>query len=117
MYTLYHMKTPRVFFNKEDEWQLPRVHDGREPVMEGYYTIIKFKGSSKEEFIQMIPFTPAKKDNLSAWMTARSDFPNYGELVVYIFPKQELVFGPMQISARINQDPAISQLLTLWGQQ
>lgn len=117
MYTLYHMKTPRVFYNKEDVWHLPRISEGREPFMDPYYTTMKFRGSSKEEFIQMIPFTPAKKDNLSAWMTARSDFPNYGELVVYIFPKQELVFGPMQISARINQDPAISQLLTLWGQQ
>lgn len=117
MYATFHMKDPRVFYNKEDIWHFSRTADGRETSLEPYYAVMKFPQSPKEEFIQMVPLTPAKKDNLSAWIAARSDPANYGQLIAYIFPKQELVFGPMQIAARINQDPAISQLLTLWGQQ
>lgn len=117
MYTLFHMKDPRVFYNKEDVWQFPHRVEEKHSFMQPYYAVMKFPGEKTEEFIQMIPFTPAKKDNLSAWMAARSDPQHYGELMVYLFPKQELVFGPMQIGARINQDPNISQLLTLWGQQ
>jgi uncharacterized membrane protein (UPF0182 family) len=71
----------------------------------------------KEEFILMLPFTPGRKDNLSAWMVARSDGEHYGELVVYRFPKQKLVFGPRQIVARINQDAEISRQISLWDQR
>jgi uncharacterized membrane protein (UPF0182 family) len=71
----------------------------------------------REEFILMLPFTPARKDNLSAWMVARSDGEHYGKLVVYRFPKQKLIFGPKQIVARINQDADISRQLSLWDQR
>jgi len=69
------------------------------------------------EFIQMLPFTPARKDNLASWMVARSDGEHYGRLRVFQFPKQKVVFGPRQIVARINQDQAISPQITLWNQQ
>lgn len=84
--------------------------------MQPYYTIMRLPGEPREEFILMIPFTPARKDNLRAWMCARNDFPTYGQLLVYDFPKAQLVYGPRQIEARIEQDPQISQLLTLWRQ-
>jgi uncharacterized membrane protein (UPF0182 family) len=71
---------------------------------------------TKEEFILMVPFTPARKENMISWMAARCDVPNYGKVVVFTFPKQKLVYGPQQLESRIDQDPAISQLLTLWGQ-
>ncbi len=79
--------------------------------------IMKLPEEEKEEFILMIPFTPRGKNNLSAWMVARNDGENYGELVVYRFPKQKLIFGPEQITNRINQDTEISQQLTLWDQR
>ncbi|MBI3947420.1 MAG: UPF0182 family protein [Armatimonadetes bacterium] len=88
----------------------------RARAMEPYYTIMKLPGAEKEEFIQLIPFTPAKKDNLRAWMCARNDPPNYGELIVYSFPKAKLVYGPSQVNARIEQEAQISQQLTLWRQ-
>jgi uncharacterized membrane protein (UPF0182 family) len=85
--------------------------------MEPYYLILRLPGERKEEFVLLIPFTPSRKDNLAAWLAARSDPPNYGKLVVYNFPKQRLIYGPRQIEARIDQDPFISQQLSLWNQR
>jgi uncharacterized membrane protein (UPF0182 family) len=84
--------------------------------MEPYYTIMKLPNGTQEEFIQLIPFTPAQKDNLRAWMCARNDPPHYGKLLDYNFPKAKLVYGPSQISARIEQEAQISQQLALWRQ-
>ena len=85
--------------------------------MEPYYLILRLPGEPKEEFVLLIPFNPSKKDNLSAWLAARSDPPHYGKLVVYNFPKQKLIYGPRQIEARIDQDSFISQQLSLWNQR
>jgi uncharacterized membrane protein (UPF0182 family) len=85
--------------------------------MQPYYTIMKLPGEKRAEFIQMLPFTPRRKDNLAAWMVARSDGDRYGTLLVFQFPKQKVVFGPRQIVARINQDQVISPQITLWNQQ
>jgi len=118
MYATYHMQNPQVFYNKEDVWHIPgRAGEARETPMEPYYTIMRLPGESKEEYILLLPFTPARRDNMSAWLAARSDGPHYGTLLVYTFPKQKLVYGPKQIEARINQDAYISQQLSLWNQQ
>ena len=118
MFSTYHMTNPAVFYNKEDQWDVPAIDsDGRTAVMEPYYTIMKLPGEQNAEFIQMLPFTPRRKDNLAAWMVARSDGEHYGKLMVFQFPKQKLIFGPRQIVARINQDEEISPQITLWNQQ
>ncbi len=117
-YATYHMLDPQVFYNKEDLWALPRrAIEGRDRDMEPYYTIMRPPGEQKEEFILLTLFNPARRDNMIAWMAARSDPPNYGRLIVYNFPKQKLVYGPRQIDARIDQDPIISQQLALWNQR
>ena len=85
--------------------------------MEPYYTVMRLPGETQAEFIQMLPFTPRQKDNLAAWMVARSDGDRYGELVVFKFPKQKVIFGPRQVVARISQDQVISPQITLWSQQ
>ena len=84
--------------------------------MEPYYIIIKLPEGQKEEFLLMLPFTPSKKDNMIGWLAARSDLPNYGNLIVYKLPKEKLVYGPMQIEARIDQQTDISREFSLWGQ-
>ena len=118
MFSTYHMTNPAVFYNKEDQWDVPAIDgDGRTAQMEPYYTIMKLPGEQDAEFIQMLPFTPRRKDNLAAWMVARSDGEHYGKLMVFQFPKQKLIFGPRQIVSRINQDQEISPQLTLWNQQ
>lgn len=118
MYTTYHMQNTQVFYNKEDRWQLPtEVFAGEQIRMEPYYTIIELPDSEGPEFVQILPFTPTNRMNMIGWLAGRSDGDNYGRLLVYEFPKQELVYGPMQIEARIDQDGAISQQLTLWGQR
>ena len=118
MYSTYHMTNPAVFYNKEDLWEVPTIDaDPRPQVMQPYYTIMRLPGEQAPEFIQMLPFTPARKDNLASWMVARSDGDNYGRMLVFQFPKQKVVFGPRQIVARINQDQAISPQITLWSQQ
>lgn len=117
MWATYHMHDAQVFYNKEDLWKIPHEFFGGEEIeMQPYYTVLKFPEGKKEEFILMIPFTPAEKKNMIGWMAARCDSPNYGKLLVYEFPKQKLTFGPQQIEARIDQDTEISQQLTLWGQ-
>jgi uncharacterized membrane protein (UPF0182 family) len=118
MYQTYHMRDVNVFYNKEDQWNLPReVFSGQDQPVEPYYVIIRLPDEEQEEFMLIQPFTPATKDNLIAWMAGRSDGEHYGQLVVYRFPKQELIFGPLQIEARIDQDPEISAQLSLWSQR
>jgi uncharacterized membrane protein (UPF0182 family) len=118
MYATYHMSNPAVFYNKEDLWEVPAIgSEAQQQVMQPYYTMMRLPGEPASEFIQMLPFTPARKDNLASWMVARSDGPHYGKLRVFQFPKQKVVFGPRQIVARINQDQAISPQITLWNQQ
>jgi uncharacterized membrane protein (UPF0182 family) len=85
--------------------------------MEPYFTIMRLPGESKEEFILLTLFNPARRDNMIAWLAARSDPPNYGRLIVYNFPKQKNVYGPRLVDARIDQDPVISQQLSLWNQR
>lgn len=116
-YLAYHMTDERVFYNQEDLWRIPNeIFDGKEQVMEPYYVIMPLPGSNEPEFLLIQPVTPAGKTNMIAWMAARSDPPNYGELVVYELPKQELVFGPLQMEARIDQEPQIAQQFSLWDQ-
>ncbi len=114
MYATYHMEDPKTFYNKEDLWEIP---GHSEKSMEPYYLIMKLPEEKSEEYVLLIPYTPAKRDNLAAWLAARCDAPNYGKLIVYTFPRDRLVFGPRQIDARIDQDSYISQQLTLWGQR
>jgi uncharacterized membrane protein (UPF0182 family) len=118
MFTTFHMTNPAVFYNREDQWEVPAFEVGGQPrAMEPYYTIMKLPGEQGPEFIQMLPFTPRQKDNLAAWMVARSDGENYGRLAVFQFPKQTVIFGPRQIAARISQDQIIAPQITLWNQQ
>jgi uncharacterized membrane protein (UPF0182 family) len=118
MYATYHMTDPVIFYNKEDQWEVPAIDiDGTSQLMQPYYTVMRLPGEPRAEFLQMLPFTPARKDNLAAWLIARSDGDRYGELEVYEFPKQKIVYGPRQIIARINQDQVISPQITLWNQQ
>jgi len=114
----YHMIDPRIFFHKEDKWNLPNeLYGTEEQPMEPYYTITKLPGEDESEFVLILPYTPQNRSNMISWLAARMDGENYGKLINYQFPKQELVYGPMQIEARINQDPVISQQLTLWDQR
>lgn len=114
MYATYHMTDPKVFYNKEDLWEVP-VHNDK--AMDANYLIMKLPGEMREEFVILVPFTPAKRDNLAAWFAARCDNENYGRLLVFTFPRDRLVFGPRQIDARIDQDAYISQQLSLWNQR
>jgi uncharacterized membrane protein (UPF0182 family) len=118
VYATYHMTQPAAFYNREDQWEVPVIEDGRDAqAMQPYYTIMRLPGEAEAEFIQMLPFTPRAKDNLSAWLAARSDGEHYGKLQVFQFPKQKVIFGPRQVVARINQDQTISPQVTLWNQQ
>ena len=117
VYRTYHMGTPEVFYNREDLWQFPRQPDPRSPTMTPYYMIMRLPGEAQAEFILMVPMVPSQRENMIAWVAARCDPPHYGELIAYEFPKDKLVFGPFQIEARINQNTAISQQLSLWNQQ
>jgi uncharacterized membrane protein (UPF0182 family) len=134
IYATYHMQDPQVFYNKEDLLSIPsqageqqdpdigrmmgRVAvQGTEREIDPYYTIMRLPDEKKEEFVLLLPFTPNKKDNMRAWLAARSDPPNYGKLIALDFPKAKLVYGPKQIHARIDQDASISQQLSLWNQR
>ncbi|WP_008311824.1 UPF0182 family protein [Leptolyngbya sp. PCC 6406] len=114
----YHMTDPQVFYNREDQWREPNeIYASEARRVEPYYLIMKLPEEEEEEFILLRPFTPAQRNNLVAWLAARSDGDRYGSMLLYRFPKEELVFGPEQIEARINQDPEISQRISLWDTQ
>lgn len=116
-YRTYHMENARVFYNQEDLWETPdELYGDQRRTMEPYYVIIKLPEGEREEFLLMLPFTPSKKDNMIGWLAARCDLPNYGSLLVYKLPKDKLVYGPMQIEARVDQQTEISRELSLWGQ-
>ena len=118
MYRTYHMGNPEVFYNREDLWRFPmQVYEEEQVRMEPYHTIMRLPGAEAEEFMAIMPFTPVNKDNMVSWLAARSDGDEYGNLLLYVFPKQQLVYGPSQIEARIDQTPEISQQLTLWSQE
>lgn len=114
----YHMSDPQVFYNREDQWRVPTEIYGAKPqLVQPYYLIMKLPTAAEAEFMLLYPFTPIRRNNLIAWLAARSDGENYGKRLLYQFPKQELVFGPEQIEALINQDPVISQQISLWNRQ
>lgn len=116
-YLQYHMTDPTVFFNKEDQWSVPlEVFFGNQQAVEPYYVIMRLPGEEDVEFVLILPFTPADKPNMVAWLAARMDGPEYGKLVAYTFPRGVQIDGPVQIEARIDNDTEISQQFTLWNQ-
>jgi uncharacterized membrane protein (UPF0182 family) len=120
IYRTFHMLDPQSFYNKEDLWDLARFvsgQNGQPQSVSPTYVVASLPGSDTPEFLLMTPFTPRSKDNLIGVMLARCDGEHLGEMVVLQLSKQELIFGPMQIAARINQDQNISKDLTLWNQQ
>lgn len=117
MYSTYHMQDPVVFYNKEDLWSLPvQGKQVGQVSMESYYMIMRLPGEKRPEYVLLMPFTPSKRQNMIAWLAARSDDPNYGELTLFKFPKDKLIYGPSQVDARIDQDADISPKITLWNQ-
>ncbi|MEO5903633.1 MAG: UPF0182 family protein, partial [Gemmatimonadaceae bacterium] len=118
LFATYHMDAPETFYHREDQWQAPALGekaDAGQRFMR--HIVMKLPEEKKAEYIFMAPFTPKGKDNLASWMIARNDGDHYGKLSVYRFPKQSLVYGPRQITARIDQDTEISRELTLWDQR
>ncbi len=128
-YSLYHMRDPEVFYNREDLWSVASevtLSDAGEQVtrpLDPNYVLMTLPGEQSAagekalEFVEILPFTPSNRNNLIGWIAGRSDGAEYGKTVVYDFPKSRLVDGPLQIEARIDQNPQLSSQLTLWNQQ
>jgi uncharacterized protein len=123
VYGLYHMTNPEVFFNREDLWTVATETgssangDQAKQEMQPNFVLMKLPGETGAEFVEILPFTPANRNNLIGWIAARCDGANYGKTVVYDFPKGRVVDGPQQIEARIDQNAQLSGQLTLWNQQ
>ena len=118
IFSNYHMDNPRTFFNREDAWSIATEKYQQELVpVRPYYVNMALPGNDDVEFVLVQPYTAYKKNNLVSWFAARNDGENYGKLVVYTFPKQRLIYGPMQIESRIDQDSVISSQLSLWERQ
>jgi uncharacterized membrane protein (UPF0182 family) len=114
----YHMTVPQVFYNREDVWAPPQEKFAGEVVqMEPYYVLMRLPDEDRLQFLLMTPVTPRNRDNMIAWIAARSDFPGYGEMIVYKLSKDNLILGPLQVDATIDQDTTISRQLTLWDQR
>jgi uncharacterized membrane protein (UPF0182 family) len=124
-YGLYHTENAKVFFQREDVWSVAREsapkQGGEATPLEPYYALLQLPGeqasATTPEFVDVVAFTPASRDNLIGWMAGRSDGAAYGSLLVYKFPKTKLVNGPLQVNARIDQNAQLSSQLTLWNQQ
>ena len=129
VYGLYHMSNPEVFYNREDQWSVATENgssqngdQGAQP-MHPNFVLMTLPGAASSggsgglEFVEILPFTPANRNNLIGWIAGRSDGAHYGTSVVYDFPKSKLVDGPQQIESRIDQNAQLSGQLTLWNQQ
>ncbi|MGM0652854.1 MAG: UPF0182 family protein [Bacillota bacterium] len=117
MMELYHITDPNQFYSREDLWSIPtEVAFGQEQLMEPYYTILELPGYDKPEYVLILPFTPDNRNNMIAWMVARCDRPNYGDVEIFNFPRERVILGPKQIENRIDQSTEISEQFTLWGQ-
>jgi uncharacterized membrane protein (UPF0182 family) len=123
VYGLYHMTNPEVFYNREDLWtvasEVGMAGGGEQTTqaMEPNFVLMKLPGETGVEFVEILPFTPASRNNLIGWIAGRSDGEHYGTTMVYDFPKTRLVDGPLQIEARIDQNAQLSGQLSLWNQQ
>lgn len=124
IYSLYHTQNPKVLFQREDVWSIAQHIEINEKgekqsrSIDPYFVLMQLPGEEvKNEFVLILPFTPANRNNMIGWMAGRSDGENYGKLLVYNFPKSRLIDGPVQIEARIDQDPQLSGQFTLWNQQ
>jgi len=122
MYATYHVEDEQVFYNREDVWSIAeqgRTQTGEQAsdVIEPFFILMQFPGETRLEFVSILPFTPGNRNNLIGWIAARSDGDAYGKLRAYQFPKSRFVDGPLQIQARIDQDPQLSSQFTLWNQQ
>jgi uncharacterized membrane protein (UPF0182 family) len=123
VYGLYHMTDPQAFYNREDLWTVATevgLSEGGQQTtqaMQPNFVLMKLPGETGVEFVEILPFTPANRNNLIGWIAGRSDGAHYGTSVVYNFPKTRLVDGPLQIEARIDQNAQLSGQLSLWNQQ
>jgi len=123
VYGLYHMTDPGAFYNREDLWTvasevgLTAQRQQAAQTMEPNFVLMTLPGEKTSEFIEILPFTPANRNNLIGWIAGRSDDPHYGTALVYDFPKTRLVDGPLQVEARIDQNSQLSGQLSLWNQQ
>ncbi|HEX9367653.1 MAG TPA: UPF0182 family protein, partial [Vicinamibacterales bacterium] len=123
VYGLYHMTSPEVFYNREDLWTVAtdvatsQQHEKETAAMEPNFVLMKLPGEANVEFVEVLPFSPANRNNLIGWIAGRSDGDHYGDAIVYDFPKTRLVDGPLQVEARIDQNAQLSGQLSLWNQQ
>ena len=122
IYSTYHVENEQVFYNREDVWTIAQQGRGQQgqgaaDTIEPYFVLMRFPGDKEQEFVSILPFTPTNRNNLIGWIAGRSDGDKYGTLRAYRFPKTRFVDGPLQIQARIDQDPQLSSQLTLWNQQ
>ncbi len=119
MFTTYHVTQPNVLYSKNNQWAIPTGTSlsGASGQMEPYYVIMRLPGQTRDEFVQILPFVPNDRPNMIGWLAARSDMPDYGQAVSFAFPSNATVYGPTQVEAAVNQDPTVSQQLTLWNQQ
>jgi uncharacterized membrane protein (UPF0182 family) len=117
LYAIYHMDAPEDFYHREDQWNIPAVDERNASVPFMRHLVMRLPEETKAEYIYMVPFTPRGKDNLAAWMVARNDGAEYGQLTVYRLSRQRLVFGPRQIQNRINQNTEIARQISLWDQR
>jgi uncharacterized membrane protein (UPF0182 family) len=123
VYGLYHMTNPEVFYNREDLWTVAtdvgmneRKEQATQPI-EPNFVLMTLPGEQATEFVEILPFTPANRNNLIGWIAGRCDAPHYGTTIAYDFPKSKLVDGPLQVEARIDQNAQLSGQLSLWNQQ
>jgi uncharacterized membrane protein (UPF0182 family) len=124
VFGLYHTTNPKVFFQREDVWSVAQENTPdnenrtQSRPLDPYYVMMQLPGEDKElEFVIILPFTPARRNNMVGWMAGRCDAENYGKLLVYNFPESRLIEGPLQIEARIDQNPQLAAQFSLWNQQ
>jgi uncharacterized membrane protein (UPF0182 family) len=120
MFRTYHMLDPRVFYNREDVWAYATEQTNPQAgpqTLEPYYVLMRLPGESKPEYLLILPFTPRGKQNMVAWLAVRNDRPNYGQMINYVLPKDQVIIGPAQVAFEISETPEVSRDFSLFNQQ
>ena len=108
------MTDTTVFYNKEDQWQISKDSTGK--AIQSAYVMLDLPDRPGKGMYLLQPYSLPNRDNLVGWMATSCEPGSYGQRTVYLLPKERVTLGAAQVSARINQDPKISQQLSLWNQ-
>lgn len=114
----FHVFATDAFYSGSNNWALPQElrHQNQRVPMPSEQIVARVPGTSKLDFMRVLPFVPPNRPNMVGWMAALEDGSDYGHLLLYSLSSGSLIPGPMQVEAEFSQKPSIASQITLLDQ-